>query len=245
MDWTEKLEHKKKIRKMAYRMLWADFKDTLFGWKIFLVVLMYFGYFLLPYVRKADDINVFTMYYITMWVIMAISALAETSFNYLPLSTKDIVYYLKIRTNHLNAWMVFISGVSAIIVDACKQDVFWERGLMYLLFLLITMEMTLLLTLSGYSKPRGTTSPDSYTSLGRKVRMVIYTVFAIAALFSCMIMGMFSMERNANIKLLVALGMYLVMHIFRADVVRWVRFDEFNKTPGRSMWGNVEAQNQK
>ena len=87
MDWTEKIEQKKKIRKMAYRMLWADFKDLVLGWKVFLLILMYLGFFLLPYVKDAEDFNAVSMYYFVMWVFMAVSALAETSFNYLPLST--------------------------------------------------------------------------------------------------------------------------------------------------------------
>ena len=106
MDLTEKIEQKKKIRKMAYRMLWADFKDLMCSWKVLLVVLMYLGFFLLPYVKEMDDFNAAGMYYFVIWVFMALSALAEGAFNYLPLSTKDIVYYLKVRTNHQVAWMV-------------------------------------------------------------------------------------------------------------------------------------------
>jgi len=151
MDWTEKFEHKKKIRKMAYRMLWADFKNPVLGWKVFLLVLMYLGFFLLPYVKEADDFNAVSMYYFVIWVFTALSALVETSFNYLPLSTKDIVYYLKIRTNHQVAWMVLVSVVSAIILDACGQEVFWERGLIILLFLLITVEWYSFIALYGYS----------------------------------------------------------------------------------------------
>ena len=246
MDWTEKFEHKKKIRKMAYRMLWADFKNLVLGWKVFLLVLMYLGFFLLPYVKEADDFNAVSMYYFVIWVFTAVSALVETSFNYLPLSTKDIVYYLKIRTNHQVAWMVLVSVVSAIILDACGQEVFWERGLIILLFLLITVEWYSFIALYGYSKPYGTNFLDDCIPTGRKIRIVIYNIYSLVLLFGSMLVGMFMDDNeHAKTKLLVILCMYLVMYIFRADAAHWVRFVEFNKTQSRSVWGNAEALNQK
>jgi hypothetical protein len=246
MDWTEKLEHKKKIRKMAYRMLWADFKDMVLGWKVFLLILMYLGFFLLPYVKKVEDFNAVSMYYFVTWVVMSLNALAETSFNYLPLSTKDIVSYLKIRANHQIAWMVLVSGVSAIVLDVCGQEVFWERGLIVLVFLLITVEWMFFMTLYGYSKPYGANFSDDSIPLSRKVRIVIYNVYSVCLLFGSMFVGMFmKYNENAKTKILVILCLYLIMYIFRADAVSWVRFNEFNKTPRRSMWGNAEALNQK
>lgn len=246
MDWTEKLEQKKKIRKMAYRMLWADFKDIVLGWKVFLLALMYLGFFLLPYVKGMDDFNAVSMYYFVVWVFMAMNALAEKSFNYLPLSTKDIVYYLKVRTNHQEAWMVLVSGVSAIILDACGQEVFWERGVIILLFLLITVEWYSFLNLYGYSKPEGTNFLDDCIPTGRKIRIVIYNIYSVCLLFGSMLMGMFmDYNEHAKTKLLVILCLYLVMYIFRADAAQWVRFNEYSKTPNRNMWGNVEALNQK
>jgi len=245
MDWTEKIEQKKKIRKMAYRMLWADFKDMVLGWKVFLLILMYLGFFLLPYVKEAEDFNAVSMYYFVMWVFMAVSALMENSFNYLPLSTKDIVYYLKVRTNHQVAWMVLVSGVSAIVLDAFSVELFWERGVMILLFLLVTVEWYTFMTLYGYSKPLGTTFLDDCIPTGRKVRIAIYNIYSIVLLFGSMIVGMFMKDNeHAKTKVLVVLCLYLVMYVFRADAVRWVRFNEFNKTPRRSMWANAEQLKQ-
>jgi len=177
MDWTEKMEQKKKIRKMAYRMLWADFKDLVLGWKVILILLMYLGFFILPYINEADDFNAVSMYYFVIWVFMALSALAENSFNYLPLSTKDIIYYMKVRTNHQVAWMVLVSGASAIVLDAFGVEIFWERGVIILLFLLVTVEWYFFTALYGYSKPEGTTLLDDCIPKGRKVRIVIYNIY--------------------------------------------------------------------
>ena len=245
MEWTEKMEQKKKIRKMAYRMLWADFRDVVLSWKVLLLILMYLGFFLLPYVKEAEDFNAVSMYYFVVWVLMALSTLAETSFNYLPLSTKDIVYYLKVRTNHQVAWMVLISGVSAIILDACGVEVFWERGVIVLLFLLVTVEWYSFQTLYGYSKPYGTNFLDDCIPTGRKIRIAIYNIYSVSLLFGSMIVGMFMDDNeHAKTKVLVILCLYLVMYIFRADAVNWVRFSEFSKIPHRSMWANTEQLKQ-
>lgn len=243
MDWTEKLEHRKKIRKMAYRMMWADFKDLVLGWKVFLVILMYLGFFLFPYYKDMEDFNMAGFYYFVTWVVMSLNALAETSFNYLPLSTKDIVYYMKTRTNHETAWMVLISGLTAIVLDAAGVEVFWERGLIVLIFLLVTVEWMFFMTLYGYSKPYGTTFLDPYIPTARKVRIAIYNTYSLIVLFGSMMLWMFmDYNEHAKIKLLAVLCAYLVMYIFRADAVRWVRFDEFSKTPQRSMWATTADQ---
>lgn len=246
MDWTEKLEHRKKIKKMAYRMLWADFKDVVLSWKCILLLLMYLGFFLLPYVKEMDDFNAAGMYYFVVWVILAINALAETSFNYLPLSAKNIKIYLKIRTNHQTAWITFVSVMTAIILDICGVEVFWERGIMILIFCLATVEWMFFMTLYSYSKPNGTTFLTADFSTSRKVRIVLYHVYSITFLFVTMLMGMFmDYNENAKTKVLVVLYAFLVLYIIRADVLCWVRFEEFCKTPRRSMWGNLEQANQK
>jgi len=243
MDWTEKIEHKKKIRKMAYRMLWADFKNLVCGWKVVLVLLMYLGFFLLPYVKEVDDFNAVSMYYFVIWVFMALGALAENSFNYLPLSSKDILYYLKIRTNHITSWLVLVSGVSAIVMDAFGVELFWERGAMVLLFLLVTVEWYFFMQLYTYSKPIGETLLDSDIPTVRKIRIVIYNVYGIGLLFACMFVGMFmDCNEKAKVKVLVFLCLYLGMYIFRADASGWVCFKEFTKASQRSMWGNVNTE---
>ena len=245
MDWTENIEQKKNIRKMAYRMLWADFKDLVMGWKVLLLILMYLGFFILPYVNEADDFNAAGMYYFVVWVFISLNALAENAFNYLPLSTKDIIYYLKIRTNHQVAWMVLVSGVSAIVLDSCGLEVFWERGVIVLLFLLVTVEWYSFMNLYGYSKPEGTTLLDDCIPKGRKVRIVIYNIYSMGLLVASMFIGMFmNYNEHAKTKVLVILCLYLVMYIFRADAVSWVKFNEFSKTPQRSMWGNAQVLNQ-
>ena len=246
MDWTDKLEHKKKIRKMAYRMLWADFKEVVLSWKVVLLLLMYLGFFLLPYVAKDDDFNAASMYYFVVWVILALNALVETSFNYLPLSTKDIKTYLKIRTNHQTAWMVFISVMTGIILDACGVDVFWERGIMVLIFLLVTVEWMFFLTLYSYGKQDGVSFLAADFSTSKKVRIALYHVYGLGMLFTTMFVAMFMDDNeNAKTKVIVMLCAFLVMYISRADAIQWVRIEEYKKMPRRSMWGNVEQTNQK
>jgi len=245
MDWTEKIEQKKKIRKMSYRMLWADFKDVVLSWKVVLLLLAYLGFFLLPYVAVNDAFNAASMYYFVVWIVIAINALVETSFNYLPLSTKDIKYYLKIRTNHQTAWIVFVSLMTGIVLDVCGVDVFWERGLMVLLFLLVTVELMFFLTLYSYGKPDGINFLAADFSTAKKVRIALYHIYGIGLLFTSMFMAMFmDYNENAKTKVVVMLCLYLVMYIFRADALCWVRIEEFRKVPRRSMWGNAEQLKQ-
>ena len=245
MDWTEKLEQKKKIRKMAYRMLWADFKDVVLGWRVILLLLMYLGFFLLPYVAMDDTFNAASMYYFVVWVVIALNALVETSFNYLPLSTKDIKTYLKIRTNHQTAWLVFVSLLTGIVLDACGVEVFWERGIMVLIFLLVTIEWMFFLTVYSYGKPEGINFLATDFSGFKKTRIALYHVYGLAMLFTTMFMAMFMGDNeNAKTKVLVMLCLYLVMYVFRADALCWVRIEEYRKTAHRSMWGSVEQTNQ-
>ena len=246
MDWTEKLEQKKKIRKMAYRMLWADFKDVVLSWRVILLLLMYLGFFLLPYIETDDTFNAASMYYFVVWVVIALNALAEASFNYLPLSTKDIKFYLKVRTNLQTAWLVFVSVLTGIVLDACGAEVFWERGILVLLFLLVTVEWMFFMTLYSYGKPEGVSFLAADFTASKKVRIVLYHVYGIGLLFTTMFMAMF-MEHNENAKtkVLVILCLYFVMYVIRADALYWVRFEEYCKSPRRSMWGNAEQLNQK
>ena len=141
--------------------------------------------------------------------------------------------------------MVLVSGVSAIILDAFGVEIFWERGVIILLFLLVTVEWYSFTALYGYSKPEGTTLLDDCIPKGRKVRVVIYNIYSMALLFASMFIGMFmNNNEHAKTKVLVILCLYLVMYIFHADVVNWVRFNEFSKTPRRSMWANAEQLKQ-
>lgn len=241
MNWTEKLERRKKIRKMAYRMLWADFKDVVMSWKAIMLVLMYLGFFLFPYYKDMEGFNFACIYYFVVWVLMMVSALMETSFNYLPLSTKDIVHYLKTRTNHQEAWIVLLSGVSAIVMDAAGVEIFWERGALVLIFLLTTVEATFVISLTGYSVPEKKTMKEAGAPLARRVRQVVYIFYGLVLLFGSLIAGMFMKpNENAKVILLVVLCAYLVMYIFRADVAGWVKFAEHRSSPARSMWATPQ-----
>ena len=243
MDWTEKIEYKKKIRAMAYRMLWADVKDVICGWKGILVILIYLYFFVLPYSAGVVELNNAALFYLVTMVLIALGALYEKIFNYLPLSDKDILYYLTCRTNHLTAWMVMISVLTAIFMEAVGVEVFWERGLMALIIFLVTIEWMFFITLYGYSKPAGVSLFDADIPRLRKVRIVVYNIYSVVVLFAGMLQSMF-MEYDENRKnsAIILLGLYLVMYIFRADAASWVRFNEYSKAGKRTMYATEEKQ---
>ncbi len=244
MSFTEKAEKKKKLRKMAGRMLWADVKDLMCSWKGILVIGMYLGFFLLPYVKNVGRLNIGAMFYFVMWVLGMLNALSETSFNYLPLSTGDIVYYLKCRTNFVIAGMTTLSVLTGALLHVFSDGIFLERGLAVLLFLLFTVEWLFFTTLYGYSKPLGITFTDPSIPKARKVRIVIYNTYWILMFIIGMLMWMFmELDENSGKKLLFSLCVYLIMFIFRADAMRWVRFNEFVKAGNRNLY-DTQQQNQ-
>ena len=222
MDWTEKTEQKKKLRKMARRMLWADFKGVVCGWKCILLVCLYVLFILLPYYKNADDINGVSFFYVLMWVFIAVCALYEKPFNYLPLTTGDIVYYLKYRTNLLAAWLTLSSAGTGAVMYAAGVDVFWERGLVILCFLLMAQEGWLFEMLYGLAYERNENGTVNAPK-ARKLRIILYSTYAIVVLFAGMFVFMFmKYGETSKFKLLAALAGYLIMYIFRVDISHWV-----------------------
>ena len=244
MDWTEKVEQKKKLRTMARRMLWADFKGVICGWKCILVVFLYIFFILLPYNKNLDEINGFAWSYIIMWVFIAVGALYEKSFNYLPFTTEDIVYYLKYRTNLLAAWLTLVSVVTGAVQYAAGVNVFWERGLLILCFLLMAQEGWFFEMLYGYAKAQYD-AENVNVPKERKVRIILYSIYTFVVLLVCMLVFMFmKYDGTVKVKLLVTLGVYLVMYIFRTDVSHWVQFRGFVKPAERVVFATQQQNTQ-
>ncbi|MBO5351728.1 MAG: hypothetical protein J6J42_08130 [Lachnospiraceae bacterium] len=247
MDWTDKLEqnrkNKKNLRKMAGRMLWADVRDVICSWKCLLLVFLYLGFLLLPYLKKVDTVNIGAYYYMTMWLLMLVEARVEKQFHFLPLSTKDIVYYLVYRTNLLTAWIMVISLATGLLLQAFGVEIFLERGIIMTTFLLVTLEGMFLATLCGYCKPEKVSLMESGLPRARKIRFAIYGVYCVVLLLVGIVVAMF-MDYNENVgtKMMVVLGAYAVMFIFRADVMRWVKIEEYTKVHRRSIYGNLDQR---
>ncbi|MBP3568432.1 MAG: hypothetical protein J6K04_04630 [Lachnospiraceae bacterium] len=244
MDWTEKVEQKKKLRTMARRMLWADFKGVICGWKCILVVALYFFFIALPYAKSEEDFNVFAMSYVFMWVFIEVSALYEKPFNYLPFSTEDIVHYLKYRTNLLEAWVTAASIGTVAVLHAAGEEVFVERGLMMLCFVLTALEGWFFELLYSLAKAQNEAEQVKLTK-SRRVRMILYSIYAIVVLFVSMFGCVFmKYDETAKVKLLVTLGLYLVMYIFRTDVSHWVQFRGFVKPAERVVFATQQQNTQ-
>lgn len=240
MDWTEKLEQKKKLRKMARRMLWADFKGMICGWKVILVVFVYLLIIVLPYAREVEDFNGFALSYVIMWVFITVSALYEKPFNYLPLTTEDIVYYLKYRTNLLETWLTLVSVGTGAVMYAVGEEMFLERGLMILCFLLMALEGWFFELLYCHAKVQYD-AENVKVPKARKIRIILYGIYTIVVLFACMFVFMFmKYDGTVKVKLLVTVCAYLVMYIFRADVSHWVQFRGFVKPSERAVFATQQ-----
>lgn len=239
MDWITNLEEKKKIRKMAGRMLGADFRNLVCGWKVVFFLILYLGFFILPYV-ETEDYNAGAFYYCAMWSLLALNAQFETVFNYLPLSTRQIRYYLYVRTNYLQAGSVLFSIVTVAGMKLLGFTPFWERGLLVLLFLLMTNEWVAMMTMYGYSKPEGVGLFDQEYPKGRRIRIICYNVYSIALLLVVMIY--LTLKDNREKELWVMVMAYLILFAMREDVRHWVSFSRYTKAVRRGMFAAAEKK---
>lgn len=241
MDWITNLEEKKKIRKMARRMLWADFRSFVCSWQVVFLLVMYLGLFLMAYI-ETENYNAGAFYYCAMWGYLGLNAQFETAFNYLPLSTKQIRYYLHIRISYLEAGMVFLSVVTASGMQLLGFAPVWERGLLVLLFLLMTSEWIALYTMYGYSKPEGVGLFDQEYPAGRRFRMICYNVYSVAALIGTM--SYLTVAAPGKQALWVMLIAYLILFFMREDVRHWVNFPNYTKAVRKGMLSMQKKQNE-
>lgn len=241
MDWITKLEEKKKIRTMAGRMLWADFRSFVCGWQVVFLLLEYLGLFLIPYI-ETEDYNVGAFYYCAMWVYLGLNAQFETAFNYLPLSTKQIRYYLRIRNSYLEAGMVFLSVVTASGMQLLGFAPLWERGLLVLLFLLMTNEWIALYTMYGYSKPEEVGLFDQKYPARRRFRMICYNLYSVAAFVVTLIYLTVTVPGKQALR--VMLLAYLILFFMREDVRHWVSFPNYTKVARKGMLSMPKKQSE-
>lgn len=241
MDWTEKSEQKKRIRKMAGRMLWADFKATVCSWKILLLSLLTILFIVLAFVRSIENYNVGAGYYFVTWVVISLSAMYESVFNYLPLASGDVRYYLKYRTNLLTAWTVVLYVAIALMLQLFGVELFVERGVSSLIMMLTTYELMLQLTLFEHTEGKGKLL-DANLPTSRKVRFCIYFAYDFILMIISMIYTMFMEDaEKAKLWIVILAAAYVVMYIFRADLSTWFKHEEYKK-PGRRTMYTTQAQ---
>lgn len=238
MDWTDRREHRKKVRKMAAKMLWADFKDMFFSWRVLVLLMLYLCFVVLALIKDMDDYNVGACFYFITWVVMWLYALVEKVFNYLPVSDKDIILYMHHRTNLLTAWIVVLIAGTALLMDLFGVELFVERGVVCMLMLLFTVEWMHQTALFENSPGKGKWLTEELTT-GQKVRYGCYFVYSIGFVMVSMLYGMF-MESNENTKtwVIAFACAYALMYVFRADISSWFVFDEYKKRGRRTIYAS-------
>ena len=241
MDWIDKTEQKKKVRRMASRMLWSDFRDMICSWKVLFFLAVYMFFFLLALIKEIDDFNVGACFYFIVWEAMALYALTENIFNYLPVSSKDIVYYLNHRTNLLITWILILYIGTAVLLNGIGVELFVERGIVSMVLLWSSVEWMHQASLFENSKGRGKLVTEHLTT-GQKVRYCVYFAYSLILILVSMLYSMFmeNME-TAQIMAPVLLGAYIVLFFFRFDLMRWFSFDQYRQRVRRA-WFSTPAQ---
>lgn len=245
MDWTEIAEKKQKIRKMASGMLWADFKGVVLGWKGLVLALLVFVFIVMAYVKNIDKYNVGACFYFIMWVLIPLSSQTEKIFNYLPLSSNEVLYYLKYRANLIAAWTVVLYAVAGAVMSLLGVELFWERALTSMIMLLTTEEWLFLVTLYSYNDGNGKIM-DSPLPVGKRVRFVTYNVFMVGTILFSMVYAMFmeNAEKAKTVVLILAVS-YLCTYVFRADTAACFTFQEYRKAGKRTIYATREQQDNK
>lgn len=241
MDWIDKMEQKKKIRRMASKMLWADFRDMICSWRIIVFLAVYVFFFLMALIKDMDDLNAGACFYFIVWVVMGLYALMENIFNFLPISSKDIIYYLNHRTNLLTTWVLILFIGTAAVLNGFGVELFIERGIVSMVMLWSSIEWMYQASLFENSPGKGKVMTDLLTT-GQKVRYCLYFAYSIILVMVSMLYSMFmeNME-TAQIMAPVLLGAYIVLFFFRFDLMRWFSFDCYRQKV-RQVWFSTPAQ---
>ena len=134
--------------------------------------------------------------------------------------------------------------VTGAVQYAAGVNVFWERGLLILCFLLMAQEGWFFEMLYGYAKAQYD-AENVNVPKERKVRIILYSIYTFVVLLVCMLVFMFmKYDGTVKVKLLVTLGVYLVMYIFRTDVSHWVQFRGFVKPAERVVFATQQQNTQ-
>lgn len=238
MDWLQRLERRKVIRKLAERILWKDMKAVICSWRVIFLMLIVLGYLILPYVAEIDNLNTGVFVYVGIMFLSMLGMQLEPCFVFLPMTQKEIRQYVTARMNLLLAGTTALSaGIAAIMVLA-GIPVFIERGIISTLALLFMIGLmnSVFLYDSREKAMRGKNLKGR--AKGRKVRAICYLVFGTVAWCYQLILVMFMEQEKSNKGFLVAsIVCFAVLALMYADAIRWTEFIEFRKETKANPWG--------
>ncbi|MGN0507490.1 MAG: hypothetical protein ACI4FZ_13110 [Lachnospiraceae bacterium] len=245
MDWLQRLEQKKKIRKTAGRILAKDMKQLIFSWMVLVLLFVICFDLLFPYLKTIESLNIGVSFYLLMLLLMKLYAMPEQIFYFLPMTQKEIRQYLNARNNLLEAFMTLASVVLAAVLVLCGVNVFWERGLCALLMLLSTVEGISAAMFYDYREEAMRKEELHGRARVRRTRSILYFLYGIVLLIYEVIGITFAAAaEHQKIVLLFCLAGYISMVFIRKDVMRWTDFTEYRKVIRKNMFARTESATQ-
>lgn len=239
MDWLQRLERRRVIRKLAGRILWKDIKAILCSWRVIFLLLVVGGYLVLPYVAEIDSINTGVFAYISMMLLTMLGMQLEPCFFLLPMTQKEIRQYITARTNLLLGGTAALSAGIAATMDLVGISVFIERGISSTLALLFTIGMMTGIFLYDNREKTMKEKNLKDRAKARKIRSICYLVFGCIAWCYQLTLVMF-MKKEGSSKgfLMVSIVCFVALALMYVDMIRWTEFKELCKEAKRNNpWG--------
>lgn len=238
MDWLQRLERRRVIRKLAGRILWNDMKAIVCSWRVILLFLIAAGYLFIPYLEEIDTMNMGAFVYIGIMFLMMIGMQLEPFFFFLPVTQKEIRQYITVRMNLIIGGTAVLSAAIAAVMSLVGISVFVERGAASTLSLIFMIELCTAVFLYD-SREKAMKEKNLHgRAKRRKIRGICYLVFGTIAWCYQVISVMF-MEGKGSSKVLLLAGVlcFVILLLMYADVIRWTEFTEFRKETKRNPWG--------
>lgn len=238
MDWLQRLERKRVIRKLAGRILWKDMKVILCSWRVIFLLLVVGGYLILPYVAEIDTLNTGAFAYIGILFLSMLGTQLEPCFLFLPMTQKEIRQYITVRMNLLLGGTAALSAGIAASMCLTGISVFAERGIASTLALLFMIELMTSVFLYDDREKAMRGKNLRGRAKGRKIRAICYLVFGTIAWCYQFILVMFMEEGSSKGFLAVGMVCFVVFALMYADMIRWTEFTELcRETKRNNPWG--------
>lgn len=248
MDWLQRLEQRKFIRKLARRILFKDFKVLVLSWRIIFLILVVTGY-ILPYFASLDNINLGLFVYISMGFLTTLGIQSEPVFVFLPMTQKEIRQYLTFRMELLLGGMVVFAAAFAAAMKLIGVPLFLERGLMSTLSMLYVTELVFVIYLCDRHEKAQKGRKLSGRAKARRIRDICYLVFGTAAWCYQIIAAMFMEQTGEKINqvlLLIAAVCFAVTGLCYVDVIHRTEFVKFQKErKGMGIFGRSSSASEK
>ncbi len=240
MNWLQRLERRKTVRKLAGRILWKDMKAVFCSWRVIFLLLMVGGYLVFPYWAVIDTMNMGVFVYIGVIFLMMLGVQFEPYFFFLPVTQQEIRKYITVRMNLMIGGTVLSSAAVAVVMGLAGVSVYVERGAASTLSLLFLIEFCTAMFLydNRGKEMRGENLHGK--AKRRKIRFICYMIFMCVAWCYQIISVMFMKEENGKGLLMIGILCFAILPLMYADIIRWTEYKEYREKSKGNFLGTHE-----